>query len=430
MKLNGFFHRIFIFLLILPAGLDWHSAAITGASAATASSVLYVKPGASGTCASWATACELQTALGLAVTGDQVWVAAGTYKPTASTNRTLSFQLKGGVAVYGGFPAGGGDWSTRSWKTNLTRLSGDIGSSGLISDNSYHVVLADGVDATAILDGFTISGGNANGSSSSYYDCGGGMAISNASPSLKNILFTENSGVYGAGLYVYNGSPFLMDVTFDLNSSTYAGGGMVNYLCSPTLKNVTFSANSATDYGGGLDNYGSSPSLTNVTFSGNSAPTGGGLFNTEDSNPSLVNTTFKGNTATYGGAIYNWFSDPTVVNSILWANTSDQIANGGDSAPVVTYSDIQGGYSGTGNINQDPLLAALANNGGQTQTHALLTGSPAIDAGNPSTCPLTDQRGYFRPIDGNGDMVARCDMGAYEYNSSLALFIYLPLTMR
>ena len=102
--------------------------------------ILYVKPGANGTCASWEDACELQAALSNAVDGDEIWVAAGTYKPTADSNREATFQLKSGVAIYGGFPAAGGEWYQRNWVANLTKLSGDIGVSGISSDNSKHVV--------------------------------------------------------------------------------------------------------------------------------------------------------------------------------------------------------------------------------------------------------------------------------------------------
>ena len=113
--------------------------------------ILYVKPGANGDCLSWDTACELQTAIFNAVSGDQIWVAAGSYKPTMDTNRTAAFQLKSGVAIYGGFPAAGGDWSQRDWETYPATLSGDIGVSGNNADNSYHVVKSNGVDASAIL---------------------------------------------------------------------------------------------------------------------------------------------------------------------------------------------------------------------------------------------------------------------------------------
>src|SRR5262249_8096876 len=143
--------------------------------------------------------------------------------------------------------------SERNVATNVTTLSGEIGDPTKTADNSYHVVYSSGLDKTAILDGFTITGGNADGGSLSNF--GGGMYNDNSSPTLTNVTFSGN--------YASNG-----------------GGGMYNYTnCSPTLTDVTFSGNSAL-YGGGLYNFNSgSPRLTNVTFSRNSASNyGGGLF--------------------------------------------------------------------------------------------------------------------------------------------------------
>lgn len=180
---------------------------------------------------------------------------------------------------------------------------------------------------------------------------------------------------------------------------------MENYQSSPTLTNVTFSANIASDNGGGIFNvHDSSPYLTNVTFNSNSANTGGGMTNAANSNPTLI-------------------------NSILWGNTPDQISNDLDSTAIVTYSVIDDtAYSDPTNVFTNPFLGPLANNGGFTQTHALAANSPAIDAGDPNNCPATDQRDFPRPIDGDGDGIAVCDMGAYEYRS--ALFIYLPLILK
>jgi len=229
-------------------------------------------------------------------------------------------------------------------------------------------------------------------------------------------------------------SPILINVTFSGNTASDGGGGMSNSDNSnPTLTNVTFHENTASD-GGGMYSYQCSSTLTNVTFSGNTAfHYGGGMYNT-GSTITLTNVTFAGNTADYygtggyrGGGIYNSTPSTTITNAIFWGNTPDQI----DGSASVTYSDIQGWSNYTnGNISADPLLGTLADNGGFTQTHSLLPGSPAIDVGNPTICPATDQRGYLRPIDGNGDGVARCDMGAYEYGSFIPIFSFLPMIIR
>jgi len=163
---------------------------------------------------------------------------------------------------------------------------------------------------------------------------------------------------------------------------------MSNISSSAALMNVTFSTNSATSYGGGMFNDDSSPTLTNVTFSNNSANFGGGVYDLFD---------------TYS-------SSPTLKNCILWGNTASigaQIFNETGCSTTVSYSDVQGGWSGTGNLNADPLLASLGSYGGTTQTMALLPGSPAINAGTTNGAPSTDQRGFLRD--------ANPDMGAYEF---------------
>lgn len=501
----------------------------------------YVKPGGSGDCLSWEAACDLQIAL--SNIPDQVWVAAGVYKPTTTGNREASFELESGMRIYGGFPADGGTWETRDWQTNITTLSGDIGTEGDASDNSYHVVSANGVNRLAVLDGFTITSGNADMPENNPNRSGAGMYNLNSNPTLANLQFINNSASYGSGMYnnqsspeltnvtftanipsdggigagMYNdqSSPTLTDVIFLENGASYEGGGamvnetqssptltnvsfidnlgggmvnlsdsnptltdvifsgnesmigggmknesssptltdvifsgnigsrgggMYNNLSHPSLTNVVFSGNIANDnpdpefegIGGGMANYyGSSPTLTNVTFSGNTAEGyGGGLYIAYNCEPTLTNVTFWGNDAgTSGGgiALVTGYSSATLTNAVLWGNTPEQIKNDSGGSLTVTYSAIQGVdvYPGAGNINDDPLLGELADNSGFSMTHALLESSPAIDAGNPETCPETDQRGVARP---QGD---RCDIGAYEYEFTDDINnIFLPLILR
>jgi predicted outer membrane repeat protein len=241
----------------------------------------------------------------------------------------------------------------------------------------------------------------------------------------------------------YDSSPILTDVTFIENTSSW-GGGMFNTGSSPTLNAVTFSGNSVYinpdsgdqgGWGGGLANsYLANPSLTNVTFSANSAEVGGGgMYNEDLSNSQLTNVTFFGNSAEVaGGGIYNGLlgtnaSNSELTNTIVWANSPDQIFNQAGSTTTVTYSVIQGDsiYPGEGNINADPLLQPQADNGVFTFTHALGAGSSAIDTGSPVGCPVIDQRGFPRPVDGDGDGVATCDIGAFEYYHQ----VFLPLIM-
>ena len=316
------------------------------------------------------------------------------------------------------------------------------------------------LDGSAILDGFLIEDGNANYNSPE--NNGGGMYNESSSPKLKNITFSNNYADFGGGMNNQHSSPILNNITFSNNSASSNAGGMANFHSSPTLTDVTFFNNtSGIGLGGAFaDRIYSSSILINVTFSGNSAGEGGGMFS-EDSTPTLTNVTFSNNSATYrGGAIINfgslnsptltnvtftgnkasqgggmvneYSSSATLINSILWGDTPEEIYIDADSTAFITYSDIQGGYAGTGNINVDPLLGSLQDNGGFVLTHALGYSSPAIDAGNPdpATCPATDARRLARPSDGDGDGTFVCDMGSYEYDGLPPQRFFLPLASK
>ncbi len=378
-------------------------------------STIYVKAGASGANngSSWANAyTSLQDALSAAISSDQIWVAAGTYYPTAGADRSATFMLKDGVSIYGGFDGAEALLAERDPDTNVTTLSGDIGTPGDTGDNSYHVVTGSGTDSSALLDGFTITAGNANGSDPAFY--GGGMYNESGSPTLSNLIFSGNAAfVYGGGMYNQGSSPSVTNVTFSSNTAARGGGMYNNQNSNVTLTNVTFSGNAASYRGGGMTVASSTPTLTNVTFSGNTAQSGGGLHNAFSGSPTLTNVTFSGNLASVnGGAIFNYSgSNPIITNSILYGNTGGEIYNDPvkpASTPVVTYSIVQGGYPGTNNLDADPLLGPLQDNGGYTWTMALQSGSAAINTGFDTSCPLTDQRGVTRP------QGAHCDRGAYE----------------
>jgi hypothetical protein len=396
-----------------------------------AAAVHYVKANGTGDCSTWAKACKLQTALTKAVSGDEIWVAAGTHKPTTGTDRNISFVLKNGVPIYGGFSGTETDSSERNFKTRVTILSGNIGGSGA-ADNSYHVVTANNLSNDTTLDGFTISAGHAqysqfNGGglyaknskliinnvifSSNYAEnSGGGMYQESSSNSrLYNVKFINNIAAHAGGIHNQSSSLNLENVVFKNNSVGGNGGGMINALGTLNIFNTTFDSNTATD-GGALYNAFSSPSITNSTFYNNGAAgVGGGIFS-KDGTPVLTSVTISNNYASSsGGGIYNWpGANFTVRNSILWGNTSpgnNQIINNA----TVTYSIVQGGYSGTGNLYLDPLLGKLSDNGGFTQTIPILENSSAINTGTDSFCPSKDQRGISRPKG------LHCDIGAFEY---------------
>jgi hypothetical protein len=339
--------HIFVFTAVLASLL-----ATAPVKPARAAGVIYVKANAAGSNngSSWANAyTSLQDAIAAASSGDQIWVAVGTYKPTTGTSRFISFTLKNGVAIYGGFVGTETLLSQRNWQTNVSILSGDIGTVGDSSDNSYNVVNGGGTNSTAVLDGFTVTAGNADFN-------GGGMYNVNSSPTLTNLLFSANSAVFnGGGMHNDNSSPSLMNVTFNGNTAQY-GGGMHNLNSSPTLMNITFSGNSANGAGGGLYNGNSSPTLSEVTFSDNSANGvggGGGMYNL-NSAPSLNNVTFSDNTASGagGGGMHNNNGSPTLTNVLFSYNSATGpgggINNTNNSNPNLTDVIFSGNSANDG----------------------------------------------------------------------------------
>jgi hypothetical protein len=329
--------------------------------------VLMAEPGGltSGMCESWANACELRYALTSAISGQEIWAAAGTYKPTSGTSRTATFQLKDGVALYGGFAGTETLRTQRDLAAHLTTLSGDIGTPGSISDNSYHVVRGAG---GATLDGFTITLGNANGGGSD--DGGGGMLNSESNTALTNITFSGNSAYYGGGMYNVSGSPTLTDVTFSGNTATTMGGGLFNQTDDPTLVKVIFDSNSASNGGGLYNHYSNSSTLTNVTFNANSATNaGGGMYNNDGSDPALTNVTFSANTADSGGGMYNDESDPVLTDVIFSSNLGfygGGIHNNLSSPTLtnITFSGNTGDFGGgLYNVTSNPILTNVTFSG-------------------------------------------------------------------
>ena len=338
---------------------------------------------------------HLQEALEAAAPGDEIKVAEGTYKPDEGGGQTpgdraATFQLIDDVVIKGGYGGfGEPEPDARDVDTYETVLSGDIGTPGDNSDNSYHVLTGSGVDETAQLDGFTITAGNAN-VYPAYY--GGGLEISVGSPTLLNCTFIGNTAGRGGAV----------------SNIPYTAG-------NPTFIKCKFIGNTA-GAGGAIESQGGSPTLTNCVFSGNVSESGGGLYNMGNSNATLVNCTLSGNSAiANGGAIYNSWATASVevLNCILWGNSD--ASGSGESAQIrdvndtvsVDYTCVQGlsgGLGGTGNIGDDPWFvdADGADDviGTEDDDVHLLEDSPCIDAGHPAV--------EYLDVDGS-----RNDMGAY-----------------
>jgi hypothetical protein len=367
-------------------------------------------PGGDGV--TWATAfSNLQDALAAAATPPvgflvvDIWVADGMYRPDQGGNQTpgdptATFHLVDDVRVLGGFAGTETNADQRDPGVNDTILSGDLnGDDDTVGygDNSVHVVTSSGNSATAVLDGFIITGGNALGAS------GGGMLTSNGSATVIGCIFRGNRADIG-------------------------GGGMANMTADPTLTNCVFVGNVAAASALGF---------------------GGGAILNENSNPVLTHCTIAGNAVgdlgfTGGGGLLNSASIPILTNCVLWGNTdasgtveTSQILGGA----TVTYSCIQGltAYVGNGNLGANPTFVSDPDDGGDGWTTGgnddfgdlhLQAGSPCIDAADNTVVPAgvtTDRDGGSRFIDdpvtvdtGNGAPPI-ADSGAYEAGTPPAL---------
>jgi hypothetical protein len=182
------------------------------------------------------------------------------------------------------------------------------------------------------------------------------------------------------------------------------------------VTSCTFSGNNA-GFGGGMHNMSNSnPTVTNCSFSGNTARWWGAGMRNFQSNSTVTNCTFSSNTVQHngGGGMHNHESNTTIINCIFWDNAPDEIYDAQSSA-IVSYSDVQGGWPGTGNIDTDPCFINAA--GGDLRLSSW--DSPCIDAGtNTPTVglPLEDLDGHPRIIDSDCSGTATVDMGAYEFN--------------
>ncbi len=298
---------------------------------------------------------------------------------------------------------------------NLTLRSIDPNNPGVVASTIIKgggltpvVTFSTGEGPASVLSGFTISGGNT------------GILCQGTSPTITNCILTGNF-------------------------STGAGGGICcqNY-SYPTITNCIISRNSALE-GGGLyygqpvpppppPLAGSAFSLTsdgifeavNCIVTGNTAQKGGGMYNSGTA-PALTNCIFSGNLATYnGGGIYNYSSNPMLSNCILWADLPAEIYVESTGTPVITYSDVQGGWPGTGNINADPLFVDIEGPdniiGTADDNLRLSADSPCIDTGDNASVPsgiTADFDSRPRIADGDCNDTQIVDMGPYEFS-----FIY------
>lgn len=342
--------------------------------------------------------CKIQFGIYAAVDGDLVLVAAGTYM------ENIDFL---GKAIMVKSLAGAEE----------TVIDGrKAGSVVTFSDS----------EGAAAIDGFRIQNGRGTELSSRRY--GGGIYCSLSEAVISNCTISQNSAFYGGGIYceagssptikncvisgnsassgggVGGGTPTILSCTITGNGQMIAcdGGGVEG---SATIKNSTISFNFG-ETGGGI--YGDSPTIVNCIIENNTATSmhmffgeGGGVYSVS---PTIINSTIVGNTAmSFGGGVYVYFETSQITNCILWGNRSDLEGDQIDGPATVSYSDVEGGWPGTGNIAEDPLFVGSGD-------YHLNPDSPCIDSG-AEVAIFTDIDNQRRPFG------AGFDMGADEYST-------------
>jgi hypothetical protein len=366
----------------------------------------------------------IQNGIDLVDPGGTVNVAAGTYTENVSVSQNMTLQGAGASST---IVDGGGTGSVFSIGSGYTvtissTVFSNTGTSG--AGGVFHWGSTLTIDSSSFISNTAGGGGD-----------GGAILNNGGALSMVNCTVTNNiaDGV-GGGIASWDGTLSVSNSTVSGNQATGTqsrGGGIFND-GSAVLTNVTVNGNTAIDDGGGIHNQ-DPMTMTNATISGNTAGYGGGLLHTDAYTLTIINSTIASNTVTTGsagpGGIQN-YGIVTFRNTVLaynqnanCSNADIMISNGHNLDSGTTC-----GLSATGDITDtNPLLGPLQDNSGDTWTHALLEGSPAIDTGTNTGCPPTDQRGVSRPVDGDLDGTATCDIGAYEYE---ARTVYLPLVMR
>ncbi len=335
--------------------------------------------------------------------GDQLPTVTGTITITGNgaANTIVQANAAANTATYRVFVVGGtgGNLTLDSLTVRHGRCNGSCANSAFLGGGILN-------NGTLTVTNSTLSGNSAG--------AGGGIENSGTA-TLTNSTLSGNSAInqYGGGIH-NAGTLTVTNSTLSNNSATSQGGGIYNNGTLLTVTNSTLSGNSATT-AGGLDNY-TTAMLTNSTVSGNSATNAGGISNNNSATLTMTNSTISNNSATNGGGIYNQgtlnYANTIIANS----TTGADCVNSGGTIGTNTNNLVEDNSCSPA-LSGDPALGALANNGGPTFTHALLSSSATLGAGSNTVCDDNpgpnnlDQRGVTRPQSGN------CDIGAFESNA-------------
>ncbi len=419
-----------------------------------------------GTGATWADAVpDLQTALGAAATlaaagtPVQLWVAEGSYAPAGPLGpQTASFVLHDGIGVYGGFAGDETLFTQRDVLAHVTVLTGDLQGDDqpdLVNhfNNVWHVVLADGVGPSAVLDGVTIRGGNATDAFSGNAS-GGGLRALGGAPTVARCTISDNFASSGAGILLggATGASFTDCVIADNLAQPYRAGGMyvasgagvrvegctfrgnrangfgspsdgggmfIEFSTTPTIRRCTFKGNSSTnpgvnyDNGGGICNLSDGMVLDGCVFTGNNAEVGGGVWNGGDTLTS--NCVFSGNSAVVAGGLMNFFATTTVLNCSFSGNTATDGGGGMSnnySPQVLVYNCVLWGNTSPG---QELVKQQIHNFNSSVKirwsdVQALLQTIPGEDPPDPSNFPgCLDANPLFTDANGADNVTGTLD---------------------
>ena len=437
----------------------------------------------------WSTAFKnLQTAIDAAEEGDEIWIAAGVYHPTTkmadvygslgnestpTNDRHRSFLIRKNIALYGGFPenpSDATDMGSRNWREHQTVLSGDFnGDDGNnfehMDENAYHVVVLFDAAPSLVLDGFFITGGNADDinnvyAPNNYYyvtgSFGGGLyaytpsMVDVASPTLTNISFYGNCALTAGAMYIHafqnDAAPKLTNVSIVHNKAKNGNAGGLYVECAGVnhaeLVNINVVGNEANKYGGGL--YFTaieecSPSIINTVVSGNYSKTsnGGGIMirtinDGGDAKPTIINSTICGNKSfSDGGGLVIYpegISKANIYNTVVWGNKGNDYDNFYAEGTWGKANTIKGSFiagyddadptnlpGNTDPLFLDPVLADFAPT--MDGDYQLTLGSPLINKGiNAYITIPNDLLDNFRIYDGT------VDIGAYESQGHVPKF--------
>jgi hypothetical protein len=411
--------RFFVFLLIIFTSQFSHS------------SIIYVNVNAVGlnNGTSWANAyTNLQSALSIAFINDDIWVAGGTYKPTATNDRTISFVMKNGVDIFGGFNGTETSLSERNITANPTYLSGDIGAQGDNTDNTTKVVKIQNFTAPFTFDGFRVISGYdasssgkgagmylANNSGSQItikntilynnyaYDSGGGMIVDNSNTTFYNCEFLYNSSYSSGGGAIYSGNGsnakiYLNDCKFIGNNSRQ--GPVINFDGIELVMERNLVSNNTSTTSGNIINVTQGPTkfeINNSLIVGNQVPSGVNSiissYTSGVNSSSLTNVTIchnKHNTTfdITSEAIHQSNSAMNITNCIIFGNTNSDMNVQIDPGNNVRNCIVENGYSTGVNIStSNPLFVnpgtlASAPFDGLSLDYSLQSSSPGVNFGD------------------------------------------------